>query len=301
MKYNVIQHITTFCNYDCTYCDVIKDWRNVSKANQELIKSFIRKNHQFINKYKFFWWEPLLRWKDIKDIIDCVSNIIWSRFELVTNTVFLNSEIGEYFDKFFEIVFFSIDSENEFDYIKVFNFIDKFKLENKVYFNIIISPWKEYQAYSQFLKLYNNWYKNYNILPVYYTKKWSKHQLLCLSKVLKIIVDASIDDPEINLYWFQLNNWYNNSLMNDSLFIDTDANLYYTDFVSTFYGKNIQDALYLWHTWDNIWLDKLNLSCAKNALQLYEQNLIKSMMWQKQLHSLMDYFSVYLNARKNES
>gem|GEM_PF-6481819 len=52
----------------------------------------------------------------------------------------LNDEICDYLEKYFEIVFFSIDSENFFDYNNVFKLIDRYNLNNKVYFNLIISP-----------------------------------------------------------------------------------------------------------------------------------------------------------------
>lgn len=299
MKYNIIQHITTSCNYDCSYCDVIKDWKNVSSENLNSLKNFIKKNKDNINRFKFFWWEPLLRWNDIKYIVDNTNLFIWNKFEIVTNTTFLNEEIWLYFYKYFEIIFFSIDSENEFNFEKVFNFINNYNLKDKLYFNLIISPWKEEFAYNQFFKIYTAWYKNFNILPVYYTKKWSKSNLLDLSNILKKIIDMSIIDSWINLYWFQSNNWYNSSLMNDSLFIDNTLNIYYSDFVSTFYWKKVKDSLFIWDI--NSWfiISDLVLEDKKSTLLNFEWKLIEDISWQKQLHLIMDYFSIYLNKKLN--
>lgn len=299
MKYNIIQHITTSCNYDCSYCDVIKDWKNVSSENLNSLKNFIKKNKDNINRFKFFWWEPLLRWNDIKYIFDNTNLFIWNKFEIVTNTTFLNEEIWLYFYKYFEIIFFSIDSENEFNFEKVFNFINNYNLKDKLYFNLIISPWKEEFAYNQFFKIYTAWYKNFNILPVYYTKKWSKSNLLDLSNILKKIIDMSIIDSWINLYWFQSNNWYNSSLMNDSLFIDNTLNIYYSDFVSTFYWKKVKDSLFIWDI--NSWfiISDLVLEDKKSTLLNFEWKLIEDISWQKQLHLIMDYFSIYLNKKIN--
>ncbi len=299
MKYNIIQHITTSCNYNCTYCDVIKDWKNVSNTNLELLKKFIIENKNNINRFKFFWWEPLLRWNDIKNIIDNTKLYLWNKFEIVTNTTLLNDEVWLYFSKYFEIIFFSIDSENRFNYVKIFSFINTYNLKNKVYFNLIISPWEEDLAYDQFLKIYSEWYKNFNILPVYFTKKWSKLDLLKLSKVLKKIIDISIIDSWINLYWFQSNNWYNSSLINDSLFIDTDLIIYYSDFVSTFYWKNIKDDLFIWDLKNKFSMWNLILENKKSILLKFEWNLIDSIIWQRQLHLIMDYFSIYLNKKIN--
>lgn len=299
MKYNLIQHITTYCNYDCSYCDVIKDWKNIKDLDLELLKNFIKLNKDNINRFKFFWWEPLLRWNDIKNIIDNTKIYLWNKFEIVTNTTLLNDEIWLYFYNYFEIIFFSIDSENQFNYEKIFNFINKHNLKNKVYFNLIISPSKEEIAYEQFLKIYSAWYKNFNILPVYFTKKWSKDNLLNLSKVLKKIIDLSIVDSSIKLYWFQSNNWYNSSLINDSLFIDTNLNIYYSDFVSTFYWKDIKNDLFISKIEPITNIPNFILGNKKNILLDFEKKLIDKIDWQKQLHLIMDYFSIYLNKKLN--
>lgn len=299
MKYNLIQHITTSCNYDCSYCDVIKDWKNIKDLDLELLKDFIKLNKDNINRFKFFWWEPLLRWNDIKNIIDNTKTYLWNKFEIVTNTTLLNDEIWLYFYNYFEIIFFSIDSENQFNYEKVFNFINKHNLKDKVYFNLIISPSKEEIAYEQFFKIYSAWYKNFNILPVYFMKKWSKDNLLNLSKVLKKIIDLSIIDSSIKLYWFQSNNWYNSSLINDSLFIDTNLNIYYSDFVSTFYWKDIKNDLFISKIEPIINISNFILGNKKNILLDFEKKLIDKIDWQKQLHLIMDYFSIYLNKKLN--
>jgi hypothetical protein len=232
-KYNIILHTTSVCNYDCSYCDVIKDKKYLSKEQINWIINFININYNLINKFKFFWWEPLIVFEDIKLIIDKTHKIIWNKYEIVTNTSFLNNDIWEYFSKYFELVFFSIDSENKFDYKKVNSFIKKYNLYEKIYFNLIISPWYEDFGYKQFIKLYIMWYKNFNLLPVYYTKIWGKEDLKKLSNIMKKILDKSLIDKNIKLYWFQNNTWYSKSLINESLFINTDLNLYYSDLIST--------------------------------------------------------------------
>jgi sulfatase maturation enzyme AslB (radical SAM superfamily) len=54
MKTNLILHLTTSCNYDCSYCDVIKDQKNFSMQDLERILSFIKKNNNNIERFKFF-------------------------------------------------------------------------------------------------------------------------------------------------------------------------------------------------------------------------------------------------------
>jgi len=297
MKYNIILHTTTSCNYNCSYCDVIKDKRKLNKEGLIQIIDFITKNKSNINRFKFFWWEPLLVWNDIKYIIDNSFKIIKNNFEIVTNTTLLNDEIWKYFSEYFSVIFFSIDCENEFDYNKIFNFLDKYNLKEKVYFNLIISPWKEDFAFSQFEKLYKNGCKNFNILPVYFTKSWTKENLFLLSSIMKKILDLKLSDRKINLYWFQNNSWYNSSLINESLFIDIDLNLYYSDFVSTYLWKAIKDKLFIWNlvSWVNLDIDTIKF---REELINYENSIIKEKKWQLELHKIMDYFSNYLNKKK---
>lgn len=295
-KYNIILHTTTSCNYNCSYCDVIKDKRKLKQENLVKIIDFIRKNEFYIDRFKFFWWEPLLAWNEIKYIIDNSSEIIKNKFEIVTNTTLLNDEIRNYFSAYFSIIFFSIDSENEFDYERIFSFLSKYELKNKAYFNLIISPWKEEFAFKQFEKLYKNGYKNFNILPVYFTKSWTKENLLILSAVMKKILDLKILDTEINLYWFQNNSWYNSSLINESLFVDIDLDLYYSDFVSTYLWKTIKDKLLIWNLNSRLNLN-INIEKFREELITYENSIIREKKGQLELHKIMDYFSNYLNMK----
>lgn len=135
-KFNIILHITTSCNYNCSYCDVVKTNKFLSKQLKQEIFDFIKRNSFLIEKFKFFWWEPLLAWKDIKQIIDETFPYIWENFEIVTNTSLLNDKITNYFSKYFKILFFSIDSENFFNFKKVEELVKK-KIIYKISFILI--------------------------------------------------------------------------------------------------------------------------------------------------------------------
>lgn len=297
MKYNIVLHVTTLCNYNCSYCDVIKDKQKISKKNIDNIFLFIKNNNLFINKFKFFWWEPLLAFDEIKYIINNTNSYIWNNYEIVTNTTILNDEIWEYFEKYFKLVFFSIDTENHFDYDKIIWFTNKYNIEKKLYFNLIINPWKEEESLIQFKKLYNLWFRWFNILPVYLTKSWSKENLECLSKIMKEILSLSLDDESLRLYWFQENLGENSSLINNTFFINTDNKLYYWDIVSTYFWSPIKKELLLWDIID-INLEKFknySFDREKEAISKLEENIYNKVVWQKQLHKVMDYFSIYLN------
>jgi hypothetical protein len=49
----------------------------------------------------------------------------------------------------------SIDNENLFEYEKVINFINEFKLKEKIFFNLVINPGYEELGLSQFTRLYD--------------------------------------------------------------------------------------------------------------------------------------------------
>jgi len=302
MKYNIISHITTSCNYDCSYCDVIKDKQKISDENLENILLFIKNNHSNIDRFKFFGWEPLIAFNDIKYIINNTKSIIWNNYEIVTNTTLLNDEVWEYFNKYFKLIFFSIDSENEFNYKKISDFIIKYDLEEKLYFNLVISPWKEYIALMQFKNLYKLWFKGFNILPVYFTKSWSKKNLESLSSIMKYILDLSLEDKKLRLYWFRENLGEDTSLANNTFFIDIDNNIYYSDIVSTFKWNNIKWNLFLWK-WNELDLWEYNdykFLKEKEAISKLEWNIYNSISGQEHLHRIMDYFSEYLNKKNGK-
>ena len=300
MKYNIILNITTSCNYDCSYCDVVKDKKIISKDNLDNILEFIKNNKNYIDIFKFFWWEPLLAFNNIKYIIDNSNKYIWNNYEIVTNTSLLTNEIWEYFERYFKIIFLSIDTENFFDFNNVKKITDKYNLESKVYFNLIINPWEEEQSLQLFYKLYALWYKWYNILPVYFTKNWSKKNLQELSEVIKIILDLWLKDKKLRFFWFQKNLWKEISLINNSIFLDINLKIYYSDIISTFMWYKIKNKLFLWNVLNfNVpKLKEINFNHMDETISLLEEKVYNNTKWQRELKKIMDYFSKYLNSYK---
>ena len=298
MKYHLIFHITTACNFDCSYCDVIKDKQYISSQVQEDLIHFIEKNTHSIETFKFFGWEPLLAFDNIKNIIDGAS--LQNKYCLVTNTSLLRNKHWSYFSDVFERLFFSIDSENHFDFDRVIRFIQEFSVEHKVYFNLIISPGQEVDAYKNFIRLYESGMRGFNILPVYFTQAWSKENLKNLSMVLKKICHLSQQDQTLRLYGFQENIWYETNLFNNVIFIDIDGSIYYSDIVSTFYGKSLKEDLYLGDIKNTTLkdLENIDFSQKREIINTKEQELYKKVAGQKELHKIMDYFSQYLNNGK---
>ena len=300
MKFNIITHITTACNYDCSYCDVIKDKRLMKEDVFFWVINFMKNNSKYIERFKFFGWEPLLAKTQIKEVLERFPEN--NNFEIVTNTTLLDHVIWEKLSQQFTLIFFSIDSENDFNFWKNINFIEKYNLEKKLYFNIIIDPENIDNAEKQFFDLYNAGMRGYNFLPVYFTKSWEDLELKKLAAFMKKVLDLSIQDNSLRLYWFQENKGYDTSLINPSIFIDVDGKIYYSDFVSTFLWEKIKDELYLWEV-KNLDLEQLidfNFESQKKALNWLEEKISVAVKWQKQLHKIMDYFSVYLNKKNGK-
>ena len=300
MKFNIIFHITTYCNFDCSYCDVIKDNKKVSLEVRENIIKFIFNNQDYIETFKFFWWEPLIAFDDIKYIIN--NNNLEKKYSLVTNTSLIEDKFWVYLENYFKILFFSIDTENKFYLKKVTDFIKNYNLYDKVYFNLIISPWEELDAYKNFLNLYKLWFKKFNILPVYFTKSWTKLNLKNLTSVMKKILDLTFNDKDLLLYWFMENDWTKTNLFNNVIFVDIDWKIYYSDLASTYYWKEIKEDLFLWNVWDFSLssLENHDFKKEENAIKKLEDSIYKKVSWQKELHKVMDYFSVYLNEKNGK-
>lgn len=298
-KIELILNITKKCNYNCSYCWVVKNNSTLWKDEdvKEIVK-FIKENYELIDSFKFFWWEPLIEKKQIMKIIDKTKHLLLNKYDIVTNWFFLDDDIWEYFSKYFREIFISVDLENNIDLEKLAKFIKKFNLEKKVIFNIIINPWEEKDIYEKFLEIYSKWFKNFNLLPIYFTKLWKKEDLLNLSLTLKNIIDKSFNDKNLYFYWFQKNNWYNVNLTYPSFFIETDLNVYYSDFVWNKFWEKYGKELYLWSVKDfkiNYYFNEIPVK--KQMLKEFEKNESKNILWQKELHKIMDYFSNYLNIK----
>lgn len=301
--YNIILHTTTHCNYNCSYCDVIKGTGSIKSDTTDAVIHFSKSNSSHINEFKFFWWEPLLQSGNIQYIINKTFWDLGTNFEIVTNTSLLmkNTGMWSYFRDYFKRIFFSVDSENSFEYDTIFDFINNFWLKEKVYFNLIVSPWKEAIFFKQFEYLYNAGYNNYNILPIYFSKQWEKVHLKNFWRIMKQILQTALENDDIQLYWFQKNNWYNASLSNESLFIDIDWWVYYSDFVCTRLWAPLKNQLRIGHVNDMNLSDIRLLQTIhemKNLLQDYTNKISEHILGQPELHKMMDYFSKYLNKNR---
>jgi hypothetical protein len=119
---------------------------------------------------------------------------------------------------------------------------------------------------------------------------------------MREILDLQISSKKVRLYGFQENMWEETSLANNTIFIDVDTKIYYSDIVSTFMWKGIQKELFLWNiqNFDIKNIQDESFGKQKKAISKLEESIYNKVKWQKQLHKLMDYFSKYLNIKNAE-
>lgn len=296
--YRIILNITRKCNYNCRYCWVIKDSKSVKDV--ALYKDFFIRNAWNISFIKFFWWEPLLEWDKLKEIITGID--YKNQFEIVTNWSLLDDEKLEFFNKYFNHLYFSVDTENETNYSLLENFRNKNSIVPKLSYNIIIIPWEEYKFLDKFNNLYSLWYREFNIMPVYFTMEWTKNQLLDLWAVMKKILDLSLIDKSLVLNWFMDNNWKKTALINKDLFLDVDGKVYYSDIMSTEFGDKYRKDLYLWDIKDLNLNDisEENFDAKDEIIRKFEWEINGIVKGQSELKKIMDYFSVYLTNKNKE-
>lgn len=88
-------YITEVCNLNCEYCYV--DIKKTDDKTIDVWEFTQRINLLEYEDIKFYWWEPLLKWKNIVEIVDSVhkkNNKI--QFSIITNWLLLNQEKLEY-------------------------------------------------------------------------------------------------------------------------------------------------------------------------------------------------------------
>jgi len=94
---------------------------------------------------------------------------------------------------------------------------------------------------------------------------------------MKYILDASLQDDSLRLYGFQENKGYDTSLANNTLFIDIDGKIYYSDIASTFSGAKIKHHLYLGETknFSIANLEKYTFEKERKYITLLEESLYR--------------------------
>lgn len=202
-------YITEICNLNCEYCYV-----DLKKIEKNWIKtdSFMQRiNLLEYNTIKFYWWEPLIKSKEIIEIIEAVhkknSDI---HFSVITNGLLLSDDKLLFFKKHDVTIAISIHMPviNKLLSIKMLELFIKYR--DIITFNLLFREFNEALTTKIFLLLANSWFVNFSLSPVS-NDAWSS--IDALKKELDIITDFIVAHDSINineLDWRELKNLNSN-------------------------------------------------------------------------------------------
>jgi len=178
--------MTNQCNKRCKYCDLRFKNKSISYFMLDDFISFLKKeesdNISFL--INFFWWEALLEYQKIIYFIEKTKKIKNIRYSIWTNWILLDKDKYNYLSKNNVEIYLSIDTESiELSYLK--NYLRNY---NKLIINFILNPNTINKSFVLFKKIFNYWYKNYNIIPVFLTKRWQLESLNKLNNIKKYIL-----------------------------------------------------------------------------------------------------------------
>jgi len=133
----------------------------------EVVSFMERINLLDYENIKFYGWEPLIKWNEIKEIITAVheknKNI---HFTIITNGLLLTEEKFEFFQKHNVIIaisihFPAIDRLLSKGHIEIF-----LRFREIITFNLLFRTGKEGITTKVFLLLARIWFKNFSLAPV---------------------------------------------------------------------------------------------------------------------------------------
>lgn len=184
MKKNLLIEfiLTNRCNKRCKYCDL--DFKNISYSYEEidLFINFIDNNISNIDRLliNFFWWEALLEFDKIKYFVNRTINKKNIFYSLWTNAILLDEIKFNFFRDNNVAIYLSVDTEsNKKDYKKSF-----LKYYDNLTINLILNPNTIYKSFLYFQDLVDYWYKNINIIPVFFTINWDLTSFIFFKKFI---------------------------------------------------------------------------------------------------------------------
>lgn len=209
-------YITKVCNLNCEYCYV-----DVTKTEKWSfsVASIERINLLKYDSIKFFWWEPLLKWKLIKKIIQLVKEKNKEiSFTIVTNGVLLTEEKVNYaLENDIHFVVSIHDGGRKHIHS---NLSSLKKLGTQLWFYIIFIPDNFSLALRDFLFFTKHWFKNFSFAPEIYAN-WDQENIKAFTSILDIIypyiVKYSINIGGISAYDLKsINRWCEKTVIDDN-------------------------------------------------------------------------------------
>lgn len=279
--------LTNKCNLHCDYC-IVNIWnKSINENNFSCLYNFLSKNIKKIDTIKFLWWEPLIEYNKIKKIANISKNI---NFELATNWYFINKEIADFLKEKNFKVNLSLDFQNK-------NYTEKseyFKGYKDFYFSLTLTPENLDNAYEFVKGFYKKWFRNYNILPVFYNNLWTDSDIEKLKLLYKKLLSLKIGYKELFFEW--VNDGDEKLLNYDKIFINYDWEIFLSDVVENYIGIwwDLKDSAKIWNIKDVENIDSLN-KIIKEKEYLIDSYLKSFEEKEKKLFDVVDYFSTYYN------
>jgi len=175
-------YITKVCNLNCDYCYVDIQKNETSKFSLQGLERINLLNYDSI---KFFWWEPLLKWKLITEIITIVrAKKVHPQFTIVTNWILLSQDKVDYA---LENNIHFVVSIHQWGRQKIVSHIPHLRrLQNQLWFYIIFAPDDISVSLRDFLYFTKQGFKNFSFAPEIYAD-WNNENIKKLKKVLDIL------------------------------------------------------------------------------------------------------------------
>ncbi len=103
-------HITNQCNYDCVYCNQVKDLKNQDRLRIECFIDSVQCHIERNGSVTFCGGEPLLEIGKIRELVDKIKNRRADiRFSLTTNGSLINDDIETFLKDNFYLLMISYD------------------------------------------------------------------------------------------------------------------------------------------------------------------------------------------------
>ncbi|MDD3145126.1 MAG: radical SAM protein [Candidatus Gracilibacteria bacterium] len=188
-------YITEVCNLNCEYCYVdIKKVESDGVNSNEFIEKVSLLDYDNI---RFLGGEPLIKFNEIKDIINSVkskNNKI--QFSIITNGILLNEEKLNYFKLNSVSIAVSLHDEvlkkfRDENFLKIL-----LKYKDNIGFILLIKYTKEKLTTKIFILLSNMGFKNFSISPIT-SDEWNN--LENLENEIKIIINHIFNNSHINI------------------------------------------------------------------------------------------------------
>lgn len=190
-------YITDICNLDCEYC-YVSTWKN-EKLKISLSDFFSKINLFEYSNIRFLWWEPMIRFIEIKKIVEYISFKNQEiKFTIITNWLLLNKENLDFFIKnniSLAISIHDLAIKNIFSKNKLELF---FKYKKIIWFILMYNPSNLLKTTKIFNFLVKLWFETFSLSAISW-HWWTFKNIDLLKNELNIIKNIILKNKSINI------------------------------------------------------------------------------------------------------